>query len=55
MQMRYSNVREIKNPVQHEIKDITSAWGLRSTSLALPETQKRLSRLYTKDLPRLSG
>lgn len=53
--MRYSNVREIKNPVQHEIKDIASAWGPRSTSLSLPETQKHLSRLHTKGPPRLFG
>lgn len=53
--MRYSNIRKIKNPVQHEIKDIASAWGLRSTSPALLETQKRLSWLYTKGPPRLFG
>lgn len=37
MQMRYSNVREITDPVQHEITDIASAWGPRSTSLVLPD------------------
>lgn len=37
MYMRYSIVREITDPLQHEITDTASAWGPRSTSLLLAD------------------
>lgn len=54
--MRYSNVREIKNPVQHEIEDIASAWVWGQHHLLFPRCKSvSLNPEYTKGPPRLFG
>lgn len=56
VQMRYSNVKEIKTPAQHQIKDTASAWVWGQHHSLFPRCRSVLLKSeYSKGLSRLFG